>query len=233
MQNNEIEPVGLFGGTGDEGRGIVLRLAQAGVPVVIGSRSAEKAKQLADELNAQLKDNLIQGTGNADLLKRCQILFLTVPFEHAAKLLQSLASDFSSSHILVDVTVPLSFQGGPHLLELAGSGSEHLRQYVPEQVAMVATFKTLPAHLLCHLETPLECDEFVVASSAEARDRVLRILRRIPSVRWIDAGPLRYARALEGMTLLAIGLNRRYKSRAGRYRFLGIEAQLGGSAEKD
>ena len=88
---------------------------------------------------------------------------------------------------------------------------------------MVATFKTLPAHLLCELEKPLDCDEFVVADSPEARETVIELLRRIPSVRWIDSGPLRYAKALEAMTLLTIGLNRRYKSREGRYQFLGIE----------
>ena len=219
---NANNTVGLIGGTGTEGRGIVLRLAQAGVPVMIGSRSAEKAAELAGELNAQLGGNLIQGTDNAGLLEGCRVLFLTVPFEHAASLLGSLSESFRPHHILVDVTVPLYFQQGPRLLELPGSGSEHLRKFVPPQVAMTATFKTLPAHLLCELEKPLDCDEFIVSDSDQARDAVLEILEKIPTLRWIDAGPLRYAKALEGMTLLAVGLNRRYKSREGRFRMSGI-----------
>ncbi len=217
-------PVGLIGGTGEEGRGIVLRLAQAGVPVLIGSRSARRAQQLATELNSQLGCQRIDGAANKVLLARCEVLFLTVPFAHAAAVVESMADHLRAGQILVDVTVPVYFKRGPRLLELPeGSGSQHLRSRLPQQVAMVATFKTLPAHLLVDLEKPLECDEFVVADSPEARDRVVAILSRIPSVRWINAGPLRFASAVEGLTLLAVSLNRRFKSKEGRYRFLGIE----------
>ena len=217
-------PIGLIGGTGEEGRGIVLRLAQAGVPVLIGSRSAERARNLAAELNTLLGCRLIEGGANETLLTHCDILFLTVPFAHAPTVVDSMADRLRAGQTLVDVTVPLYFEKGPRLLQLPeGSGSQHLRSRLPSEVAMVATFKTLPAHLLANLGEPLNCDEFVVADSQEARDHVMAILTRIPSVRWINAGPLRYAYALEGMTLLAASLNRRFKSKEGRYRFLGIE----------
>ncbi|MFC6342723.1 NAD(P)-binding domain-containing protein, partial [Nocardioides hankookensis] len=39
--------VAVLGGTGPQGRGLARRFAAAGVPVVIGSRSAERAE---DEL---------------------------------------------------------------------------------------------------------------------------------------------------------------------------------------
>ena len=217
-------PVGLIGGTGEEGRGIVLRLAQADVPVLIGSRSVERARNLAAELNSLVGGQRIEGGANETLLTRCEILFLTVPFAHAAAVVDSMADRLRAGQILVDVTVPLYFEKGPRLLQLPeGSGSLHLRSRLPSEVAMVATFKTLPAHLLANLGEPLDCDEFVAADSPEARDRVMAILTRIPSVRWINAGPLRYASALEGMTLLAVSLNRRFKSREGRYHFLGID----------
>ncbi|MGG7612167.1 NAD(P)-binding domain-containing protein, partial [Streptomyces sp. ZG43] len=35
--------VGVLGGTGDQGRGLAYRLAQAGQRVIIGSRAAERA----------------------------------------------------------------------------------------------------------------------------------------------------------------------------------------------
>ncbi len=43
--------IGVLGGTGDQGRGLAYRLAAAGHPVIIGSRSAERAQAAADSLN--------------------------------------------------------------------------------------------------------------------------------------------------------------------------------------
>jgi 8-hydroxy-5-deazaflavin:NADPH oxidoreductase len=49
MNINELT-VGIIGGTGEQGRGLALRWAMAGARVTIGSRSAERAKEAADEL---------------------------------------------------------------------------------------------------------------------------------------------------------------------------------------
>ncbi len=213
---------GLIGGTGEEGRGVALRLAAAGVEVAIGSRQSERAQAAAEELNGQLGVESIRGCTNQDLFERCRILFLCVPFAHAEGTLEQLKDEFRPGQILVDVTVPLFFRKGPRLLQLEeGSGSERLRRIVPQEIPMVAAFKTLPAHLLCHAHEPLDCDEFICADSQDAKRDVLQLVQRIEGLRWVDAGPLRYCRALEAMTMLAIGINRRYRSKEGRYRFLG------------
>ncbi|MCW2818204.1 MAG: reduced coenzyme oxidoreductase, partial [Marmoricola sp.] len=39
--------VAVLGGTGPQGRGLARRFAAAGVPVVLGSRSAERAQEAA------------------------------------------------------------------------------------------------------------------------------------------------------------------------------------------
>lgn len=221
------EIVGLIGGTGEEGQGIALRLAMAGVPCWIGSRSVEKAQQVSGELNQRLASHPesapIEGMGNRSLLEHCELLFLTVPFNHARSTLESLRDAFREGHVLVDVTVPLHFEKGPHLLELEERcGAERLRRLVPEQIPMAAAFKTLPAHLLCEIDKPLDCDEFLCADSSEGRRRVLDVVGRIDRLRWIDAGPLRYCQALEAMTMMVIGINRRYKIREGRFRVEGL-----------
>ncbi len=219
--NNQA--VGLIGGTGSEGRGIALRLAAAGHEVVIGSRSAERAAGTAAEINRRLASRNASGCVNADLFERSRLLFLTVPFEHAADLLQQHRAEFREGHVLVDVTVPLVFRKGPRLTDLAeGSAAEHLRARLPAHVPLVATFKTFPAALLERIEAPLEGDEFVCHDSGEARDLVLSVLEGIEGVRWLDAGPLRYCRALEAMTMLVIGLNRRYGSHEGRFAVHGL-----------
>ncbi|MEE8583546.1 MAG: NADPH-dependent F420 reductase [Acidobacteriota bacterium] len=223
------EKVGLIGGTGEEGQGIALRLAMAGVPVWIGSRSEERAEKVAGELNRRLGSHgagnaEIGGMGNRALLDHCRLLFLTVPFDHAESTLESLQDAFRDGHVLVDVTVPLLFLKGPRLLDLEeGSGAEQLRRLVPEHVAMAAAFKTLPAHLLCEIDQPLDCDEVLCADSEKARQRVLAVVGKIDRLRWINAGPLRYCQALEAMTMLVVGINRRYKIGSGRFRLVGLE----------
>ena len=46
--------IAVIGGTGAEGSGLVVRWAHAGYPVIIGSRSDEKAAAVAAELSALL-----------------------------------------------------------------------------------------------------------------------------------------------------------------------------------
>lgn len=218
-----MESIGLISGTGPEGCGIALRLAQAGVQVQIGSRSEERAQETAERLNSQLGKKQVAGTDNGILIHNCGLLFLTVPFPHAAETLRRHERDFTSEQVLIDVTVPLSFQKGPQLLSLEEhSGTEHLRKHLPDRVPLVATFKTLPAHFLAEIDVPLDCDEFICWDSLEAKERVLKVVQRMEGIRWLEAGPLKFCRALEGMTLLAIGMNRRYRVKGGRFRMVGL-----------
>ena len=46
--------VAVLGGTGPQGRGLARRFAQAGIPVVIGSRSAERAAETGRHLLSAL-----------------------------------------------------------------------------------------------------------------------------------------------------------------------------------
>ena len=218
-----MERIGLIGGTGVEGRGIALRLAMAGCQVQIGSRSLDRARKTAVEMNQQIGSRSVAGAENREVIENCSLLFLTIPFDHAAETLKQHELQFTSDQVLIDVTVPVLFDRGPRFLSLEeGSGSEHLRGRLPSNVPLVATFKTMPAELLSELDAPLECDEFICSDSSEAKGRVLRVLQRIEGVRWLDGGPLRFCRSLEGMTLLAIGMNRRYRVKGSRFKVLGI-----------
>ena len=89
-------------------------------------------------------------------------------------------------------------------------------------MALACAFKTLPARLLEHVETALDCDDFICGDSAESRERVSALVRQIPGLRPVDTGPLESARVLERMTLLAITINKRYKRHGARFQVLGI-----------
>jgi NADPH-dependent F420 reductase len=226
MNINQLK-VGLVGGTGEEGRGLALRWAIGGAQVSIGSRTLEKAKAAAGELNQILGKQAssdISAGENRDVIADSDLVLLTVPFAHAAAILDTHRPDFREGSILIDITVPVAFeQGRVRYVELPeGSASEHLKAKLPENIPLVAAFKTEPAHLLAEIDEPLDCDSFVASDSKDAKARVIEALGFIKGLRPVDAGTLHSARTLERMTVLAIGINRRYKIKTARYRIIGL-----------
>jgi len=229
MDINRLK-VGLIGGTGEEGRGLALRWGMAGALVSIGSRSLEKAKITADQLNKILEARvdehaqLIRFGENRDVIAESDLVLLTVPFAHAASTVDAHRQNFREGSTLIDITVPVSFdQGRVRYIDLPeGSASEHLKSRLPENIPLVAAFKTEPAHLLEAIDEPLDCDSFVASDSKEAKARVMEAIGFISGLRPVDAGILYSARTLERMTVLAIGINRRYKIKTARYRIIGL-----------
>ncbi len=229
MNINELS-VGLIGGTGEEGRGLALRWAIAGARVSIGSRTIERARSTANELNELLEARAGQSSQriafgeNRDVIAESELALLTVPFAHAASTLDIHRQDFRDTSILIDITVPVSFeQGRVRYVELPeGSASEHLKARLPENIPLVAAFKTEPAHLLAQIVEPLNCDSFVASDSKEAAARVIEAIGFIEGLRAVNAGTLYSARTLERMTVLAIGINRRNKIKTARYRIVGL-----------
>ncbi|HUK89437.1 MAG TPA: NADPH-dependent F420 reductase [Blastocatellia bacterium] len=223
MDTNGVK-LGLLGGTGPEGRGLALRWARAGFQVIIGSRSYDRAEKTAADLNALLGDGVIQHGENGRVASQSEFVLLAVPFEHAASTMEAHQRDFQPGAIFIDSTVPVSFQQGKvrYAEPVEGSGSEHLRARLRPDVPLVAAFKTIPAHLLEEPDAPLDCDDFVASDSKEARERVMKAMRSIPGLRPVDAGLLESARTIERLTVLAIGINRRYKVKTARYRVIGL-----------
>ena len=81
--------IGILGGTGDQGRGLARRFALAGNPVIIGSRSAERAVAAAQALGAELG---IRGMANADAAAAADVVIVAVPWDGHGDLLTSLAA---------------------------------------------------------------------------------------------------------------------------------------------
>jgi NADPH-dependent F420 reductase len=220
--------IAVLGGTGREGSGLALRLGLAGFPVLIGSRSCERACEKAEELRHRLGRGIgstsFTGKENTEAARVADLIFLAAPFEHAADLLRACLPVFQTGSTLVDVTVPLAFQAGQvQVMELPeGSGSAHLARYLPEEMTLVAAFKTIPAQLLADLDKDLDCDVFVCSDSPQAKNQVMEVVSRVAGLRPVDAGSLREAHTLEHMSALAIGLNRRYKVKAARFRVVGL-----------
>src|SRR5689334_3931342 len=96
MENNAPDhaPVSILGATGDLGFGLALRLAREGVPVVIGSRSAERAGAAASRALDHLPGANVRGMTNDQAIAQGDTIVLSVPFASHAETLKGLKEHF-------------------------------------------------------------------------------------------------------------------------------------------
>src|SRR5246127_3553362 len=105
--------IAILGGTGPEGSGLANRLARAGEQIVIGSRDAARAQDLAGRLCIQVGGAArVEGADNPSAAARCEVAVLTVPFTGLAGLLKPLKSVWKPGTIVIDTTVPLAASVG-------------------------------------------------------------------------------------------------------------------------
>ena len=75
-----LPKLAILGGTGDQGSALALRWAIAGYPVTLGSRSLERARNVADRLSRQHCRVELKAAKNRDAAAAADIVVLTVPF---------------------------------------------------------------------------------------------------------------------------------------------------------
>jgi 8-hydroxy-5-deazaflavin:NADPH oxidoreductase len=203
------EAVAILGGTGPEGRGLALRFARAGVPVVIGSRDAARAADIAAALAPG--DGLpLSGAANPDAAREA-----AVPWEGHERTLMALADELAGK-VVVDIVNPLEFDDhGPVTIRVPeGSAAEQAEKLLPRSTVLGGFHHVSAKHLLDEAHE-VDTDVLVCGDDRAAKDRVLALAERIPGVRGLDAGPLRVAHILEDWTALLISVNRVYRANAG------------------
>ncbi len=214
-----IEPIPIIGGTGALGAGLATRWAQAGVPVVLGSRSAERAAEAAAKVRAAVPAAEVTGLENGEAAQQGEIVFLTVPFRAQSENLNNLREALRPDQILVDCTVPLaaavSGKATRSLGVWQGSAAQQAQEMVPAGVAVVAALHTVGAPTLSNTEAQLGEDVLVCGDKKADKARVARLIELIPGLRAVNAGALEMARIVEQLTPMLISVNSRYKVHAG------------------
>jgi NADPH-dependent F420 reductase len=213
--------VGVLGGTGPQGRGLAVRLAAAGQRILLGSRDAERAAEVAKEVaeraaTAGGAEISVQGGSNVDVAGAADLVIVAVPFAGHAATLAELATPLAGK-IVVDCVVPMGFDElGAYVLDVEeGSVTQQAAALLPDS-HVVGAFHHLSAVLLEDLSRPtLDGDVMVVGDVREATDTVQALAGRLPGMRGIYAGRLRNARQVEALTINLVSVNRRYKVHAG------------------
>jgi NADPH-dependent F420 reductase len=213
------DPICIVGGTGALGFGLALRLGAAGVPVVIGSRDAQRAREAAGRCHERVPEGEFGAAENAAAVTQAEVAILCVPFRSQSETLTNLKSAWREGQLVIDATVPLaaavSGKATRTLGVWQGSAAQQAQEMVPEGVRVVSAFHTVSAALLTDLQHPLDEDILVCGNRKQDKARVAGIVDRIEGLRAVDAGPLEMARIVEPLTALLISINVRNKARAG------------------
>jgi NADPH-dependent F420 reductase len=203
--------IAILGGTGEQGRGLARRFAMAGNPVIIGSRSHDRAEGVAREVGHD-----VRGLANREAAREADLVIAAVPWEGHGDLLSSLARELAGK-VVVDCVNPLGFdQRGAYPLPVAeGSAAQQAAALLPDST-VVAAFHHVSAVLLLDPDvTSIDCDVLVLGDDRAATDLVQALAARIPGVRGVYAGRLRNCGQVEALTANLVSINRRYKAHAG------------------
>lgn len=211
----EGKTVAVLGGTGPQGRGLARRFAAAGIPIVIGSRSAERAQETAAGLAAAV-NGTVTGADNAGASAAGDIVVVAVPWDGHRDLLKGLASALAGK-VVVDCVNPLGFdkQGAYALPVEEGSAAQQAAMLLPDST-VVGAFHNVSAVKLEDPEvTSVDTDVLVLGEVREATDLIQDLADTIPGVRGVYGGRLRNAHQVEALTANLISINRRYQAHAG------------------
>jgi coenzyme F420-0:L-glutamate ligase/coenzyme F420-1:gamma-L-glutamate ligase len=199
----------ILGGTGALGSGLAKRWARAGLKVVIGSRSFNKAQKSAEGLIAEIPGGQITGLALAEAAEAADIIVLTVPYANQQQILEVVRGHLAGK-ILIDATVPLQPpKVGTVQLPNLGSAAEESQVMLGDDITVVSAFHNIGAEHL-RADHEIDCDVLVAGNNAKACETVIGLVETAGLKAW-HAGPLANSAAAEALTSVLIHINRRYK----------------------
>ena len=213
--------IAIVGGSGPEGRGLALRFAMAGYPIVIGSREASRGADAAKGL-LDIKGGLpITGGTNAEAADYADWVLLSVPYEGLRSIVEELAPRLAGK-LVTSVVAPMAFEGGQARAVEApeGSAAELVAGLLPTS-RVTSAFQSLSARELLKPDAELEGDVAVCGDDEGARRETAELAASIRSLRGVEVGGLANSRYVENLTALLVNVNRLHKTHS-TIRFVGV-----------
>jgi NADPH-dependent F420 reductase len=218
--------IGIIGGTGPAGTGLALRLAVAGYEVVVGSRSADRSREVVAELVAAWPGRGIEiGAGDNAEAAACDLVVVATPWDSAATVVSENAAALTGKVVvtMANALVRVGKEFQP-LVPPRGSIAAHVQAAIPAS-RVVAAMQHIPAKELGNLDHHVDSDVLICSDFPDAIEVVSDIVAKIPGCRPLNTGGLSNALALEAFTAVLLQLNVRYKTR--------VAPRLTGIPERD
>ena len=207
--------IGIIGGTGPAGRGLALRAAMAGTSVVIGSRQAERASEVAADVASRTGAGAgaITGAANEDVCG-ADLVVVATPWEGTIATVSPLAEALSG-RVVVSMVNALAKEGRSFLALVPprGSMAGAVQAALPSSLVSAA-FHHLPASQMERPEAAVEADVLVCSDHPAATAATIALVDRIGGLRGVDAGDLAQAAAIEAFTAVLITVNIRNRAHA-------------------
>ena len=204
--------IALVGGTGDIGMGFALRWGEKH-EIIIGSRSAEKARESATAMMQLLgAAGNIQGSDNASAITSADVVVLCVPYEHLAYVTMGHRDSYNSQ-LVISPVVPMAYNGKFFQYQPPSEGSAALqaRSLLPQGVKVVSAFHTICAAALQDIDRVMKADVFISGDDVQAIDITTQLASEIKSLRPLIAGPLATSSMVESLTPFLLNVARKNK----------------------
>ncbi len=213
------DPIAIVGASGALGFGLAVRFARAGVPIVIGSRDADRVAETLDSARSAVPEGSFSGCDNAGAVRAAGTVILCVPFRNQSETLSSLKEALEPGQLLIDATVPLAAAVSGEATRMLGvwqgSAAEQAAEMVPAGVRVVSALHTVSAASLTDLDHPLEQDVLLCGDAHADKRDAASLIERIDGLRCVDCGKLEMARITESLTALMIAVKVRHTIHAG------------------
>jgi NADPH-dependent F420 reductase len=209
----DVEVVGLLGGTGPAGTGLAVRLAAAGLRVLVGSREQDRAEEVVAGLLGDWPDRGLDLVGVANE-EACDadVVVMAAPWEPALQLAGALADRLAGTPVVSMANALARVDGNFLPLTMPrGSVCQELAARLPDS-DVVGAYHHLPAKHMGDLDHELGCEVLVCGGSVEARNVVIDLTDRVQGLHALDAGTLDSAGAIEAMTAVLVQVNVRYRT---------------------
>ena len=211
--------VSIIGASGALGQGLALRWAQAGVPLVLGSREADRGSEAAAAVVAAVPGAAVEGVDNVAAAAASPVVVLSVPFSAQAKTVKQIGESLQPGQLVIDASVPLAAQVGGKPTQMLGvwqgSAAQQAASLLPEGVGIVSALHTVSAAMLADPGHKFDEDVLVCGDDKEQKAVTSALIEAIAGLRAVDAGRLENSRITESLTALMIGINIRNKAHAG------------------
>ncbi len=202
--------IGIIGGSGPAGRGLAVRLASVGYNVVLGSREADRAGQVAGALTWRGQGTVTGGT-NQDAAE-CDVVILATPWDSAVSTVVPLRKQLVGK-VVISMVNALQKQGRElvPMFPARGSMAAEVAALLPGS-KVTGAFHHLPAADMENLDSGLDADVMVVGDDVEARTLTVEITDAMEGLRAVEVGSLSLAGAVEAFTAVCITTNIRHKA---------------------
>jgi len=189
-------------GTGRMGVRLASMFARAGRTVILGSRTADRAVAIADELGIPT----LSGGSYADAMRAQAILPAVFMRDGLFDQLEPFEANLDDK-LVIDISNPFNDDYSDFLTPWDSSGAEELQKRFP-RARIVGAFKNVFWEVF---DAPdfdgVVSDVLVVGDDDEAKLQFSKLSQDTP-FRYLDAGALKNARTVERLTMITGALGR-------------------------